>query len=358
MQSRYFPYETACRTFAKMARSLKCTSECNLTDSLVDLRMRVMLRRSLSTGLTKRAAGLACEQPPSPDPTSAPLTRAVVSNSATWLSHCASASFGVHRSPADSRATAEMTAIPSIMGEEASLIARDDECVARPHSEIILTSGSTNDTVIAGVTESNRNKTHISPLNVCDASDLTGVIPVDGQFDTSVQLPMHAEKIKNNSLIEDTNVSDDVVHIKDSNYQGVLDSHTKVLESATGLNVALTAKPSDISSEPIKSSTAQGALVTTTSHGAFQAVQNEVEEPPSVLCRCTAFNETCGNGLIDRSGSTDPELRRPASGLLQPPAAASAVSLQYRAATVCAASVAVALILVVMRRLSLMLHGA
>ncbi|KAF5398390.1 hypothetical protein PHET_08573 [Paragonimus heterotremus] len=315
----------------------------------------------------------------SPDPASAPLTRAVVTNSTTCLSHRASAAFKVHRAPEDTHIRAKLLTTTSSVSEEASM---HTKTTSHSLSNDASSSESSKDTVIERATEGGLHDAAalVDPTNsACPVANGVNEILPDGDelgdneetktkpvgktttnppSDPSTSLVVN---VTNGSVFEEKSVSEEASPAVNEKFAEISLTAIEVVETSQASEQDV--KPSDLCADTIErphdSPVEQITLRSRVASGSFRSVQNEYEQSSSVVSRRVAspaeriLTSTSRPGSADVPVTTSTTSRTSRSTSSNPPTN----NMQYRAVTVCAAGVAVALFLVVMRRLSLMLHG-
>ncbi|KAF6774733.1 hypothetical protein AHF37_06307 [Paragonimus kellicotti] len=315
----------------------------------------------------------------SPDPASAPLTRAVVTNSTTCLSHRASASFKVHRTPENTQIRAKLLTTTSSVSEEASM---HPKAASHSLSNDASSSESSKDTVIERATEGGHHDA--TPLvdptsNACPVANgpneilpdgdelgdneetktkLVGKTTINPLSDPSTSLVVN---VTNGSVLEEKSVSEEASLAVNEKFAEISLTAIEVVETSQASEQD--AKPSDMCADTIERSydspVEQITLRSRVASGSFRAAQNEYEQSSS------AANQRVDSPVeriltsTSRSGSADVRVTTSTTSRTSRSTSSNRATnnIQYRAVTVCAAGVAVALFLVVMRRLSLMLHG-
>ncbi|KAF8562395.1 hypothetical protein P879_08772 [Paragonimus westermani] len=297
-----------------------------------DVRSNLTSATSLTT--TKRVTSGPSS---SPDPASAPLTRAIVTNSTTCLSHRASASFKVHRAAEGTQIRAKLLTATSSVSEEASIHPK-----AAPHSlsDDASSSESSKDTIMERATEGGHHDA-VPPgdptNNVC--------LAVNGL----------------NEILEEKPVSEEASPGMNEKFAEISVTAVEVVE--TSHTSEQDAKPSNLCADTIERShnnpVEQTTLRSRVASGSFQAAQHEYGESSSAVSQHVASSTERIPTSANRPASTDVRVTNSTTSRTSHSTSANPATnnIQYRAATVCAAGVAVALFLVVMRRLSLMLHG-
>ncbi|KAA3678229.1 uncharacterized protein DEA37_0005648, partial [Paragonimus westermani] len=273
----------------------------------------------------------------SPDPASAPLTRAVVTNSTTCLSHRASDLFKVHRAAEGTQTRAELLTATSSVSEEASIHPK-----AAPHflSDDASFSESSKDTVIERATEGGHH----------DAAP---------PADPTSNVCLAANGL--NKILEEKPVSEEASPGMNEKFAEISLTAVEVVE--TFHTSEQNSKPSNLCADTIgrshDSPVEQTTLKSRVASGSFQAAQNEYEESSSAVKQRVVSPAERILTSTNRPSSTDVRVTNSTTSRTSHSTSANPATnnIQYRAATVCAAGVAVALFLVVMRRLSLMLHG-
>ncbi|KAF7258736.1 hypothetical protein EG68_03157 [Paragonimus skrjabini miyazakii] len=309
----------------------------------------------------------------SPDPASAPLTRAVVTNSTTCLSHRASASFKVHRAPEDTQIRAKLLTTTSSVSEEASM---HTKTASHSLSNDASSSESSKDTVIERATEEGHQDA--VPLVDPVANGLNEILPdgdelgdsqerktkpigkttVNPPSDPSTSLVVN---VTNGSVLEEKSVSEEASPAVNEKFAEISLTAIEVVETSQASEQD--AEPSDLCADTIEkphdSPVEQITLRSRVASGSLRTAQNEYEQSSSIVSRRVAspaeriLTSTSRPGSADVRVTTSTTSRTSRSTSSNP----ATNNMQYRAVTVCAAGVAVALFLVVMRRLSLMLHG-
>ncbi|KAG5450734.1 Ubiquitin-conjugating enzyme E2 J1, variant 2 [Clonorchis sinensis] len=289
----------------------------------------------------KRAFGSPSDPTSCLSTASAPLTPAVVTNSATCLSHRASASFTVHRDSAHQH--------PATSVLSTSTPAAEAGAIFDLHSNETATSESSKDTVI----EARQNDQAVGAIKEVihetapDREELGSKLLDNTQKDIKSNLEPPSPTSLN--LLRESVIAK---------------GETKTLPGELMRTHASDLEPSNdfvhSKEDPIKVS--EGAATDRTqppvqdlfASGSYHTAQIDPEECSSALSR-RRTSDVCVVTPSSRPVSAEP--RSATSPIPSSRVESTAVNVHYRAATVCAAGVAVALFLIVMRRLSLMLHG-
>lgn len=314
----------------------------------VDFHVQVILPRCVSTPCKcpvsdqrKRASGPQSSTASASDPVSVPLTRAVVTNSVSCLNQRASASFTVHHDPHSAKVDAKLLTSTSSVGDTEVRLTAD--AIQQPdlpklRSTETANSDSSRDTVIERKIEPVQDIPSANPPHPSTTPDEAGITEKAREFKT-----------------DQTNIVDKIFSSPDKPVTNVqpenvsrFEPTTNGLKSTEGYVNTLM----DSVERPLESPEAAADMI-----DSVEPLRKS-EDPASLI--------THRSGTPRRQGTETPQsacitpLSRPitpASDRSRSASRAQNTDLQYRAVTVCAAGVALALFLVVMRRLSFMLHG-
>ncbi|THD18885.1 hypothetical protein D915_010490 [Fasciola hepatica] len=367
-----------------------------MNSSVVSMQFRVLFPTSFSASSKRHTEGLSEQNSTSADLQSSALTRTVVSNAATLLAHRASASFTVHRDPASTSATPKLcpqtiqdastttTVVYSHPSLKPQTPPTSPETVTSEEIVPTVIERPASDTAIGERPKNNAtpdapnglqesiipdaypkiptNKENLLDSKPAASSDIT----LPGSIDFSHQEAQLASARKNIQSAENPHTPvalkhDTKVVFKDPSDPMKPGDQSMTMPQEDGFSAVPKANESHL--EPIPSPTSTVAPTTFASIS-FQSVREEEEERGREEVSSVIRNRIASPSQPDcpsMSRSTDLNARTVStspsavvsSNVVEP----STQSLQYRAVSVCAAGVAVALFLVVMRRLALMLHG-
>ncbi|TGZ65200.1 hypothetical protein CRM22_005969 [Opisthorchis felineus] len=300
----------------------------------------------------KRAFGSPSDPASCLGTASAPLTPAVVTNSATCLSHRASASFTVHRNSAHQNPATSVLSTSTPAAEAATVAAPKSTsgAIVDLHSNETVTSESSRDTVIE-VRQNDRAGSAIKEViheTVPDREELGSKLLDNTQNDIESNLEQPSPTSLN--LLQESVIANGETKTLPGE---LLRTHASDLEPSNDF-VHSKEVPINVS-EGAATGRIQPPVQNLLASGSYHTAQIDPEECSSSLSR----RRTSDAGIV--TPSSRPVSAEPRSATTSPVPSSrvesTAVNVHYRAATVCAAGVAVALFLIVMRRLSLMLHG-
>lgn len=262
------------------------------------------------------------------------------------------------------------------------IVAASPESGSHPLLNETSSSECSKDTVIERVTELDQSQAIPigRTINTGSPANGRGLILADGDESVckvetkmkpvgeSTQIPScepstsFTANVTNDSVVEDGAASDKVSSLVKEKFAEVAQTAMDVVETsnASELDATSTNIGTDTVDKPHDATVKQVTLKSRVASGSLQAAQNDCEETSSAVSQRVVSPIERASTPFSRPSSADV---RTTTSLPTHASRSRSVStshppnMHYRAATVCAAGVAVALFFVVMRRLSLMLHG-